>query len=233
MHAGHLDRRCPGDHARPGRPIDRTLPAIFIVMTFMMWNWWSVYLSGELKSAMNRRRQMTIMFGALAWDVIFIAIGAALLFKVTGFDFVVAANTPESGYAIPAWRVLPVPRRAGLQHPDPDRPHRRLVPVLEPARDGRQHVHAHPDRVRVGVRPPPSREAGRSQRADPFAGPCDPARHGHRDRHAGVERLVDGLQHVARARRPRRCRLRRDRRRRRHSRSRSADRTSTRPRPQT
>ncbi len=78
-----------------------TLPAIFIVMTFMMWNWWSVYLSGELKSAMNRRRQMTIMFGALAWDVIFIALGAALLFKVTGFDFVVAANTPDSGYAIP------------------------------------------------------------------------------------------------------------------------------------
>lgn len=78
-----------------------TLPAIFIVMTFMMWNWWSVYLSGELKSAMNRRRQMTIMLGALAWDVLFIALGAALLFKVTGFDFVVAANTPDSGYAIP------------------------------------------------------------------------------------------------------------------------------------
>jgi APA family basic amino acid/polyamine antiporter len=78
-----------------------TLPAIFVVMTFMMWNWWSVYLSGELKSAMNRRRQMTIMFGALAWDVIFIALGAILLFKVTGFDFVVAANTADSGYAIP------------------------------------------------------------------------------------------------------------------------------------
>jgi amino acid transporter len=78
-----------------------TLPAIFVVMTFMMWNWWSVYLSGELKSAMNRRRQLTIMFGALAWDVIFIALGAALLFKVTGFDFVVAANTADSGYAIP------------------------------------------------------------------------------------------------------------------------------------
>lgn len=78
-----------------------TLPAIFVVMTFMMWNWWSVYLSGELKSAMNRRRQMTIMVGALAWDVIFIALGAALLFKVTGFDFVVAANTADSGFAIP------------------------------------------------------------------------------------------------------------------------------------
>jgi amino acid transporter len=78
-----------------------TLPAIFVVMTFMMWNWWSVYLSGELKSAMNRRRQMSIMIGALAWDVLFIALGAALLFKVTGFDFVVAANSGTSAYAIP------------------------------------------------------------------------------------------------------------------------------------
>jgi amino acid transporter len=81
--------------------MSQTLPAIFVVMTFMMWNWWSVYLSGELKSAMNRRRQMTIMIGALAWDVLFIALGAALLFKVTGFDFVVAANTSGSGYAVP------------------------------------------------------------------------------------------------------------------------------------
>jgi len=80
---------------------DQTLPAIFIVMTFMMWNWWSVYLSGELKSAMNRRRQMTIMIGALGWDVIFIALGAVLLFKVTGFDFVVAANSGAKSFAIP------------------------------------------------------------------------------------------------------------------------------------
>jgi len=81
--------------------MDQTLPAIFVLMTFMMWNWWSVYLSGELKSAMNRGRQMTIMFGALAWDVVFIALGAALLFKVTGFDFIVAANSGSDQYAIP------------------------------------------------------------------------------------------------------------------------------------
>ena len=98
-----------------------TLPAIFVVMTFMMWNWWSVYLSGELKSAMNRRRQLTIMFGALAWDVVFIALGAALLFKVTGFDFVVAANTAgNSAYAIPGGAFYQVPRGARLQHPGPD-----------------------------------------------------------------------------------------------------------------
>ncbi len=78
-----------------------TLPTIFAIMVFMMWNWWSVYLSGELKSAANRGRQMTIMFGALAWDVIFIVVGVLLLFKVTGYDFMVAVNSATSAYAIP------------------------------------------------------------------------------------------------------------------------------------
>ncbi len=81
--------------------MDATLPTIFAIMVFMMWNWWSVYLSGELKSAANRSRQMSIMFGALAWDVIFIVIGVLLLFKVTGYDFMVAVNSANSAYAIP------------------------------------------------------------------------------------------------------------------------------------
>ncbi len=80
---------------------DATLPTIFAIMVFMMWNWWSVYLSGELKSAANRGRQMGIMFGALAWDVIFIVVGVLLLFKVTGYDFMVAVNSTTSAYAIP------------------------------------------------------------------------------------------------------------------------------------
>ncbi len=85
----------PGD-------LSATLPTVFVVMTFMMWNWWSVYLSGELKSASNRRRQMTTMFGALIWDVLFIALGALLLFKVTGYNFMVAVNTAgNSAYALP------------------------------------------------------------------------------------------------------------------------------------
>ncbi|MDQ6796334.1 MAG: amino acid permease [Chloroflexota bacterium] len=83
--------------------LDATLPTIFAIMVFMMWNWWSVYLSGELKSAANRGRQMGIMFGALAWDVVFIVLGVLLLFKVTGYDFMVAVNTsPNASYAIPS-----------------------------------------------------------------------------------------------------------------------------------
>ncbi len=82
--------------------LSQTIPAIFVVMTFMMWNWWSVYLSGELKSAANRARQLQVMFGALIWDVVFIAIGAILFFRVVGFDFVVGANTGSTAYAIPS-----------------------------------------------------------------------------------------------------------------------------------
>jgi APA family basic amino acid/polyamine antiporter len=80
---------------------DATLPTIFAIMVFMMWNWWSVYLSGELKSASNRTRQMGIMFGALAWDVLFIIVGVLLLFRVTGYDFMVAVNSATDAYAIP------------------------------------------------------------------------------------------------------------------------------------
>ncbi|HEU4672854.1 MAG TPA: APC family permease [Candidatus Limnocylindrales bacterium] len=82
--------------------LNATLPTVFAIMVFMMWNWWSVYLAGELKTASNRGRQLNIMFGALIWDVVFIAIGVLLLFKVTGYDFMVAVNTAgNTAYAIP------------------------------------------------------------------------------------------------------------------------------------
>jgi amino acid transporter len=80
-----------------------TLPVIFVIMTFMMWNWWSVYLSGELKSASNRNRQMKIMFTALAWDVVFICVGVLLIYKVASYVFMSAVNTsPNPAYKIPS-----------------------------------------------------------------------------------------------------------------------------------
>ena len=81
---------------------DSTIPTVFIIMTFMMWNWWSVYLSGELKSASNRNRQLGIMFGALGWDVLFIIVGVLLIYKVAGYQFMSAVNTaPNPAYVIP------------------------------------------------------------------------------------------------------------------------------------
>jgi amino acid transporter len=86
---------------QPGN-LDATLPSIFVIMVFMMWNWWSVYLSGELKSASNRNRQLGIMFTALAWDVVFICVGVLLIYKVAGYQFMSAVNTAgNTAYVIP------------------------------------------------------------------------------------------------------------------------------------
>jgi basic amino acid/polyamine antiporter, APA family len=80
-----------------------TTPAIFVIMTFMIWNWWSVYLSGELKSASNRNRQLSIMFGALTWNVVGLIAGILLIYKVVGYQFMVAANTvPNGAYTLPS-----------------------------------------------------------------------------------------------------------------------------------
>lgn len=83
-----------------------TLPSVICIFTFMMWNFWSVYLSGEMKSAGNRKRQLGIMFTALIWDVGFIALGAMLIFNVLGKEFFTAINflstTAASQYPLPA-----------------------------------------------------------------------------------------------------------------------------------
>ena len=90
-------------HAAPHlSDMSATLPTVFSIQGFMMWNFWSVYMSGELKSASNRRRQLTIMFGALVFDVVLLIIGALLLFRVAGYNFVYAVNAAPKNYAIPS-----------------------------------------------------------------------------------------------------------------------------------
>jgi len=90
-------------HAAPHLgDMSATLPTVFSIQGFMMWNFWSVYMSGELKSASNRRRQLTIMFGALIFDVVLLIIGALLLFHVAGYNFVYAVNAAPKAYAIPS-----------------------------------------------------------------------------------------------------------------------------------
>jgi basic amino acid/polyamine antiporter, APA family len=82
---------------------DATLPTVFAIMVFMMWNWWSVYLSGELKSAASRGRQLSVMFGGLLWDGIFIVIGLLLFFRVVPYDLATALNTSgNEAYTVPS-----------------------------------------------------------------------------------------------------------------------------------
>src|SRR5258707_7521883 len=79
-----------------------TLPTIFSIQGFMMWNFWSVYMSGELKSASNRRRQLSVMFGALIWDVVLLILGAQALVRIAGYNLVYALNLPSPAYKIPS-----------------------------------------------------------------------------------------------------------------------------------
>jgi len=88
-----------GDH-----PFSSTLPVVAIIMTFMMWNWWSVYIAGELKSAGKLRRQLSVMIGALVWDTLFMIIGVLLLYRSAGEQFIASINfltTTTSGYTLP------------------------------------------------------------------------------------------------------------------------------------
>src|SRR5215475_5519560 len=95
-------------HAAPNLGnMNATLPTVFSVMGFMMWNFWSVYMSGELKSASNRRRQLNIMFGALVFDVVLLIIGTLLLFHVAGYNVVYALNAGGKSYAIPSGPFYP------------------------------------------------------------------------------------------------------------------------------
>jgi APA family basic amino acid/polyamine antiporter len=84
-----------------------TWPTLFSIQGFMMWNFWSVYMSGELKSASNRRRQLSVMFGALTWDTILLIIGVLLLFRIAGYNFVYALNAASSAYKIPSGPFYP------------------------------------------------------------------------------------------------------------------------------
>jgi APA family basic amino acid/polyamine antiporter len=85
-----------------------TFPTLFSIQGFMMWNFWSVYMSGELKSASNRRRQLSVMFGALGWDTVLLVLGVLLLFRVAGYDFVYALNSAgNAAYKIPSGPFYP------------------------------------------------------------------------------------------------------------------------------
>ena len=92
-----------GTHAAPDLGnMSATLPTLFSIQGFMMWNFWSVYMSGELKSASNRRRQLSVMFGALIWDVALLILGTQALFRIAGYNLVYALNLPSPAYMIPS-----------------------------------------------------------------------------------------------------------------------------------
>ncbi|HEX6484077.1 MAG TPA: amino acid permease [Ktedonobacteraceae bacterium] len=87
-----------------GHLFSATIPVVAIIMTFMMWNWWSVYIAGELKSAGKLNRQLSVMLGALVWDSLFLIVGVLLLYRSAGEHFIASINfltTTTTGYTLP------------------------------------------------------------------------------------------------------------------------------------
>jgi len=86
-----------------GHLFSATIPVVAIIMTFMMWNWWSVYIAGELKSAAKLRRQLSVMLGALVWDSLFLIVGVLLLYRSAGEQFIASINylTGTTSYVLP------------------------------------------------------------------------------------------------------------------------------------
>src|SRR5947209_9068183 len=87
-----------------GHLFSATIPVVAIIMTFMMWNWWSMYIAGELKSAAKLRRQLSVMLGALVWDSLFLIVGVLLLYRSAGEQFIASINfltTTTTGYTLP------------------------------------------------------------------------------------------------------------------------------------
>jgi len=70
-----------------------TVPTIVCIGGWLMWNFWSVYLSGEMKSAGQRTRQIGIMMSALLFDAVFIIIGILLINRAVGEQFLAAVNS--------------------------------------------------------------------------------------------------------------------------------------------
>src|ERR1700676_1978804 len=75
-----------------GHQFSSTLPVVAIIMTFMMWNWGSVYIAGDLKTAGKLRRQLSVMLGALVWDTVFMIIGVLLLYHSASEQFIASVN---------------------------------------------------------------------------------------------------------------------------------------------
>ena len=82
-----------------------TLAAVGALLTFSMWTWWSVHMSGEIKGGSTRKQWYSILLATVLQFVIFIVM-TLLLYKTVGEQFIASANylstaSPDT-YALPS-----------------------------------------------------------------------------------------------------------------------------------
>jgi APA family basic amino acid/polyamine antiporter len=82
-----------------------TLAAVGALLTFGMWSWWSVHMSGEIKGGATRRQWYSILWATGIQYAIFI-IWTLLLYKTVGQQFIASLNFLSSAnptaYALPS-----------------------------------------------------------------------------------------------------------------------------------
>ena len=83
-----------------------TLAAVGALLTFGMWSWWSVHMSGEIKGGATRRQWYAILWATVIQYAIFI-IWTMLLYKTVGQQFMASVNYLST--ANPAAYALPAP----------------------------------------------------------------------------------------------------------------------------
>ena len=96
--------------AWPGKyALGPTLAAVGALLTFGMWSWWSVHMSGEIKGGATRRQWYAIMLATLVQYVIFIVM-TLLLYRTVGEQFIASVNylstANPAAYALPATPYL-------------------------------------------------------------------------------------------------------------------------------
>jgi amino acid transporter len=91
----------PGTYA-----LGPTLAAVGALLTFGMWSWWSVHMSGEIKGGATRKQWYAILWATVIQYTIFIVM-TLLLYKTVGQQFIASLNFLSS--ANPAAYALPAP----------------------------------------------------------------------------------------------------------------------------
>ncbi len=92
--------------AWPGKySLGPTLAAVGALLTFGMWSWWSVAISGEVKGGATRKQWYAILWATVIQYVIFIVM-TLLLYKTIGEQFIASVNflstANPTAYALPS-----------------------------------------------------------------------------------------------------------------------------------
>jgi len=75
-----------------GYSVRSTIGTIYIALTVSLYVWWGVYMSGEMKGAGQRRRQLTAILGAGYLQASLVLLATIVFIKTIGYDFFASAN---------------------------------------------------------------------------------------------------------------------------------------------